>query len=82
MTEWNGIKVGGLYKLAAGRRRPLALVVGLEELTDARLEGGGQGRVQLTMLEDGELHKSWLALNSQRNTIYDYIGDWPWQEVA
>jgi hypothetical protein len=55
MTEWNGIKVGGLYKMTShayaivSARAPMAMVVSIERCEDIF------SRAVVTLLEEGKL---------------------------
>ena len=59
MTEWNGIKVGGLYKMTGEEawigpeylpRAPLLMVVGIEP---PLVDGGWGSRAHVTLLASG-----------------------------
>jgi len=57
MTEWNGIKVGGLYKMTShayayrAARAPMAMVVSIERCEDIA------SWATVTLLEEGELRR-------------------------
>lgn len=57
MTQWNGIKVGGLYKMTShayavvSARAPMAMVVSIERCEDIGLWA------TVTLLEEGELRR-------------------------
>jgi len=82
MTEWNGIKVGGLYKRTAGYLRPLALVVEIEDLPNSLPLRADSSRACLTTLEGGKLEHSFLTYFHQSGIIADACGEWPYTEVA
>jgi len=78
MTEWHGIKVGGLYKQTGrgSRGAPLAMVVAIEDCPGLPIGDG----IQLTTIEGGKLCLSWLEYEPDMITV---DGDkWPWKEVV
>jgi hypothetical protein len=82
LTEWQGIKVGSIYKRRGrgSRGAPLALVVGIEPVGAWYFEHNGEG-VRLTTIQEGRRCVSILQL-------YDFDGvteddePWPYKEVA
>lgn len=86
MTEWHGIKVGGLYK-RTGRgapRAPLAIVVGIELSCHADrpwTEDGLDG-AKVSFLEAGGLHSSWLIYEEGEGVSDTYCKKWPYKEVS
>jgi len=81
MTEWMGIKTGGLYKrMGKGSRgAPLALVV---EMKDWYHCPGRHGwGVEMVTLEDGVLQYSWVSWSPGAGINVD--GDaWPYKLAA
>lgn len=78
LTEWNGIKVGSIYKRRGpgSRGAPLALVVGIEP---AELcEGWG---VKLTTIQEGRKCLSFLQL-CEFDGVTEYEKPWPYKEGA
>jgi hypothetical protein len=82
MTEWNGIKVGSIYKRTGkgSDGAPLALVVAIEEWFDGppHLDDG----VELTTLEGGLIFATLLNTQDGRKRINDGDDKWPYKEVV
>ena len=82
MTEWHGIKVGGLYKRTGKGSRgvPLAMVVSIENWFVAQQNPIING-VKLITLEAGKLQTSWLSTSSKNGITVDEQ-PWPYKEVV
>lgn len=81
MTEWKGIKVGGLYKRTGrgSRGAPMAMVVSIEGLTKCADEFD---TVKLVTLEEGKLHTTWLREAWRCYGEFEVDGEkWPWKAV-
>jgi hypothetical protein len=87
MTEWNGIKVGGLYKRRGrgSRGAPLAMVVGIE-LSCSRSRGtwteNGLDGAKVNFLEAGVLHSSFLIYDEGEGVSDAYCRKWPYKAVS
>jgi hypothetical protein len=93
MTQWNGIKVGGLLKQTGqgSRGAPPALVVKMEYDDTDEDEGIDTDNIWLTLLKEGELHLVELQWEPGRWSQSPYTFNhprirqkqpWPYKAVA
>lgn len=83
LTEWQGIKVGSVYKRRGrgSRGAPLALVVGIEPVGEWYFGNPGEG-VRLTTLQEGRRRVSFLQLCDYFDEVTEDEEPWPYKEVA